>query len=202
MPSRFHRRKRRPARRRKMPIVKLIKKVIQNSAEHKFVDSSFSTGSVEFVSPVKVILNTITETAGFNGRTGIIVKPSRLKIRFGIKNADGAVASSVRVYVIQSMDNTDPSAMPIMSVLMPPLKDSNFAYRILYDRTWQFGLGLNRNVFKTIIIPGKKMIDCRWGSTSGTDLTEGRLNIHVVTNSTVASDVSYEHVARFYYTDI
>ncbi len=204
MPSRFHRRKRRSngRRRRKMPIVKLIKKVLQSTAEHKYVNSSFETTSVVETTPIDIPLSTIVEGSAFDRRDGLIVTPSRLKIRFGIFNSDGAVASSVRVYVIQSMAADDPAAMPDVDLFMPPLQNSNFAYRILYDKTFQMGLGLNRNIFRNINISGKKMTKLRWGSTSGDDLTEGRIRLHVVTNSTLADDVAWNSVHRLYFTDV
>ncbi len=203
MPSRFNRRKRRSGRRkRKMPIVKLIKRVIHSTAEHKYVNSSFDTTSVTESAPIDIPLTTIVEGSAFDRRDGLIVTPSRLKIRFGIFNSDGAVASSIRVYVIQSMDNTDPSAMPDVELFMPPLQNANFAYRILYDRTFQLGLGLNRNIFRNINIRGKKMSKLRWGSTAGDDLTEGRIRLHVVTNSTLADDIAWTSVHRLYFTDV
>ncbi len=202
MPSRFNRRKRRPRRRRrKMPIVKLIKKVIQSSSEHKYVTVNFETTSVTGVNPVFQPLNIVAQGTNVSNRIGIIVKGSRLKVRFGIEQADSGASSSVRVYLIQSMTDDDPSAMPSIAGLMPPLQDSNVSYRILYDRTFQFGLGLNRNVFRTINISRKKMIDIRWGSTTSDDFTKGKINLHVATNNQTVDEISWQHIARFYYTD-
>lgn len=202
MPSRFHRRKRRRTRRRKMPIVKLIKKVIHSSAEHKFNDFAFNATNVQDIAPV--VTNGITDilqSVGIDDRIGLRVTPSRLKVRFGIQDNDSGGAINVRVYIVQNLASQNPNNMPVVGDLFPPLLAANNRYRVLYDKTFQFGLGLNRRIFREFNISGRKLAQMYWSSSAGNALELGRINLHVETNNTVFDDVSFQLVTRLYYTD-
>ncbi len=204
MPRRFVRRKRRFKKgRRKIGIVKIIKKVLHSEAEHKFHDANDTSLTLTMATPSFITsLNNIAGGTDFNLRVGIKCLPSRLKIRYGINLTDAGNDFSTRVYVIQSFTDVAPSSMPDITGFMPPLRQSLVPYRVLFDRTFEQGLGISQDKFRDINIPMKKMLEMAWESSLATSQVRGLIQIHFVTSNTTAGDLSLQLFSRLYYTDV
>ncbi len=201
MARRFRRKKRFRRRRRKMPIVKLIKKVIQSQAEHKFRDLITPPISVTFTTPRTFIMNGLPEGTGTNARIGFAVKSSMLKIRYHIFSANSGVIANVRVYVIQNTTLNDPAVLPDVFGLFPRLEDSIVKYKVLYDRTHQISLGINEDIFvnKTF---RRFPVSLKWDGPSNNDIVTGKIDLHVVSDALIADDITFGQTFRHTYTDI
>ncbi len=203
MPSKFSGKRRfRRRRRRKMPIRKLIKKVINSSAEHKYNTESEDFTSLTVSTPHIDVLSVVSQGAAVQDRIGLIVTPARLRVRYNIQLNDSNAEASVRVFIIQSMEKNNPSNLPDTFTLMPTLRDAEFSYRILYDRSHEFSLGIHQDIRQEVSIPGKRMADVRWGSTTSTDFNKGAIFIHFVTDNTIADTIQGGWHSHFYYTDV
>lgn len=189
------------SKRRKMPIVKLIKKVIQSSAEHKYNDQAGVQTSLLEPSPFIQSLANIGEGASNNNRIGNNITPSSIRIRYNVQLLNSSSAYSVRVYVVQSLSDGTPQDLPNITELWPPLEVSKINYRILYDKTHQMSLGVNENLYRDIRISGKRIIDISFDGTSG-GTNKGSINIHFETDNVVADEVSVSYFSRLYFTDL
>lgn len=198
----FRRRKRfKRRRKRRMPIVKLIKKVIQSSAEHKYHDQAALTVSLLEPNPFIINLQNIAEGTTNNQRVGNNIKIASVRIRYNITLLNSSSSYNVRVYVVQSMADGTPQDLPNVLELWPPLEVSKINYRILYDRTHQVSLGINENLFRDIRISGKKFIMVNFDGTSGGTL-KGAFNIHFETDNQAANELGVSFESRTYFTDI
>lgn len=200
MPSRF-RRKFKRRRKRKMPIVKLIKKVIQNQAEHKYNDQAGTQVSLVEPNPFLVNLANIGEGTSNNNRIGNNIKVASIRIRYNLQLLNSSSAYSVRVYVYQSLSDGTPQDLPNVTELWPPLEVSKINYRILYDRTHQMSLGVNENLYRDIRIKGKRIIDISFDGTSG-GTNKGQIFIHFETDNVTADELSVGLFSRLYFTDL
>ncbi len=201
MPA-FRKRKfrRRKGRRKKMPIVRLIKKVIQNEAEHKFHIFSDITESVVKANPLILDVTNIGAGTDVNTRIGISVNFTKVKIRFTLRSDINNRAYLARVYLIQSLESEDPTALPNVEELFPPINQSLSSYKILYDRTFQFGLGINQLVSREISY-SRHLQEGKWASTGGQSQVKGNIVFHVVTDNETADALNTAMESRVYYTD-
>lgn len=201
MPPRKFRRKHIRRRKRRMPIVKLIKKVITSQAEHKYFDQTGNSTSLEESLPFVLQLNQVFQGTQFKDRLGVVVNPTRLKVRYQIVLDDAGIDTQVRVYVIQDLQQLNPDSMPSVLGFMPPLTESLRTYRILYDRTHELSLGVLQNHTFKINIKGPKMINTHWSDNVSTNIIKGRIRLFFVTKNTEINKVSVSFVSRFYFTD-
>ncbi len=201
-PRKTFRRKTRFKRRRRMPIVKLIKKVIKSQAEHKHDDFSVNTTDLLAISPFTVGMNIIATGTSVHNRIGNDISVSNVKFRYELSLLDASETFSVRVYAIQFMDDNEPLNLPDIGDLFPTLDDSKQAYRILYDRTHQFGLGVNQNLFRTIRISGKKLIRLKYEDGGGTTPLQGNLFLVFATNNILTGKMSVQVNGRTTFTDV
>ncbi len=192
--------KSRRTRRKKMPIVKLIKKVIKNEAEHKYHILSDITSSVVEANPLILDVTNIGAGTDVNSRIGVSVNFSRVKIRFTLRSDANTNFFLARVYLVQSFESIDPVALPNVEELFPPLTQSLTSYKILYDRTFQFGLGINQIISREISF-GRGLHEGKWSTTSGQSQVKGNIVFHVVTDNTVADALNTAMESRVYYTD-
>ncbi len=202
MPRNNRRSRRGRHRGRRMPIVKLIKKVIKQSAEHKHDDFSVDTTDLVAVSDFTVGMNIIGAGVSVHERIGNDINVSHVKFRYELNLLDANEAFSVRAYVIQFMDPDIPLVLPNIGGLFPTLDDSKQAYRILYDRTHQFGLGINRNTFTNVRISGKKLIELKFEDNNGTTPLMGNLLLTFTTNNILAGKMSVQVEGRTTFTDV
>ncbi len=202
MPRRIRRTRRGRHRGRRMPIVKLIKKVIKQSAEHKHDDFNVNTTDLVAVAPFSVGMNIIGTGDSVHGRIGNNISVSHVKFRYELNLIDANDAFSVRAYVIQFMDPDIPLDLPGIGDLFPTLDDSKQAYRILYDRTHEFALGIHRNTFTSVRISGKKLIELKFEDTNGTTPLMGNLFLQFVTNNIETNKMSVQVNGRTTFTDV
>ncbi len=202
MPHKSFKSRRGRRRSRRMPIVKLIKKVIKQSAEHKHDDFQVNTTSLVGSSDFTVGMNIIGTGASVHQRIGNDINVSHVKIRYDIFCSDANAALNVRVYAIQFMDADQPLALPAVGELFPTLDDSKQAYRILYDRTHEFALGIHRNVFTSVRISGKKLIELKFEDTMGTTPLQGNLFLVFTTNNADSDILSVVVNGRTTFTDV
>ncbi len=184
---------------RRAPIVKLIKRVIQSQAEHKYRDDSAQQTSL-VASPFETFLNNIAQGAGRGARIGNDIKPSMLHLRFSIELLIAGEINNVRVYLYQNLEAAKPLQLPTIGTLWPPYEVALSRYKILYDKTFEMSLGVNQNIFRNIRIPGSKMRTIEFEGT-GSSLA-GTLHIVFVTNNVTIDAVSVEYESRLYYTDV
>ncbi len=198
--SKFKRRNK-SYRRRKMPIVKLIQRVINSNTEHKYNSTNSDNTVLTGIAPFDIILNGIPQGTDVAERAGLIVNSSRLSLRYRIQLTNSNAEYVVRVYVIQSMSDVDPIQMPGVDDLMPTLRDAKNSYRILYDRTHELSLGIHQDMRVNVKVPGKRMIDCRFDDSSLLDFTKGKIKLHFVTDNDTAGDILVGSFSHFYFTD-
>jgi len=196
------RRKRRFKRRRRMPIVKLIKKVIKAQAEHKHIEFDVQETSLVAVSPFTVGMNIIGTGTTVHSRIGNDINVSSVKFRYELFLLDASETFSVRVYAIQFLDDILPETLPNVGELFPTLDDAKHPYRILYDRTHQFGLGVNQNIFRTVKIKGRKLIELKYEDGAGTTPLQGNLFLTFVTNNILGSMMSVQVHGRTTFIDL
>ncbi len=200
-PSRFRRKT--VSRNRRPSVVKLIKKVIKQQAEHKYqntVGGSINiTDSIAFQAP----LNAVSSGSSAENRIGDDLTITHINLRYNIFLADANTKNLVRVYIIQSLNDDAPLLLPGTPVaLMPNLPDAVNNYRILYDKTHQMSLGINVNILRMVRLSGKKMIKTEFRDVGLMDFTKGRIDIHFITDNETTDNVSLSFQARMVFTDV
>lgn len=200
MPSRRRRTKRLRSRRPK-GLVKMVKQVILRNEEKKFHSISTAITDIRDLNPAVQDLANILGGDSFNQRTGIVVKPLLLSLRYTLfLTSNPIVPVNARVYIIQNLTDSDPASLPdAPAVLMPALQSSLVFYKVLYDQSFDMSLGKNQNVTRAVKI--RSMIDVRWTSTSADSFTAGQIHLHVVTDNPTSDLISLNLTTRFIYTD-
>lgn len=201
MPAPRFRRKR-ISRVRRPAVVKLIKKVIKQQAEHKYSNVT-ANGTITNAVPLEVPLNAIEAGNSAERRIGNDINISHINLRYALFLDDINTKIMVRVYVIQSLNDVDPTNLPSEIIdLMPNLPDSVNNYRILYDKTHQMTLGINANFVRMVRLSGKKMIKTEFRDTGLFDFTKGKIAIHFITDNSTALNVVMGLAARMVFTDV
>ncbi len=189
-------------RSRRMPLVKLIKKVIISTAEKKYLPFVAMTTNLIAGTPFSGVLNIISGGSGIRDRVGNDILPNKIVLRYNMTLESSSTNALVRVYIIQALEQDDPQDLPGVQFLMPPLADALNPYRILYDRTHQLGLGVNEILVRQIHVKGSKMSAVKYFDNIGGNFTEGRITIHFVTSNLVPDNVTAQFDSRFHYTDL
>ncbi len=187
-------------RRKKMPIVKLIKRVIKNESEHKYHTVQDTEPSITDSSPWLVDISNIGNGTDENTRIGNNVDFSKVRLRFALRSSTNSNTMMVRVYIIQSTTDADPNNLPNTNGLFPPLRTSLVRYKVLFDKTYQYGLGINQSIIRDVnvkrgLLPGK------WATSSGDSHTMGRILFHVQTDNNNANDLNATLDSRLYFID-
>ncbi len=199
MPPRRFRNKRRH-KRRKMPIVKLIKKVIKSSAEHKFKSLLGSTASLVESTAFSTILTNVAQGTARNERIGNNISLAKLRIRYSFNLLSAGAVNTCRMYVFQQIDEGLPEDLPGVFDLWPPLDKALHRYRILADKTFEMGLGVHQELVREITIPGSKLVDASYQG-SGSELL-GVIRLQFETSNNTADTVSVNFDSRLYWTDV
>jgi len=111
-------------------------------------------------------LSGLTTGTGFTDRSGDVVMPTYWKIKFNIVSNPSAPQTSVRTIFFQDMSNTGTS--PVITeilttsgtsagIVSPFVFQNVSRFRILYDRTHNFSIGANENVYFDVNIPRKRL---------------------------------------------
>lgn len=204
MPRGFYPKKKRynnRRKRRKLPLVKLIKKVIDSNAEHLYNTATGVTITLSTGLPFIGSLAGIQQGTDVDDRSGIIVKPTRLRMRYRLTLVAPGIVASVRVYIIQNMTDVDPLGLPDTDDLMPTLKQAKNAYRILYDRTHELSLGIHQDLRQEVYIKGSKMIELRFDGASANDFTRGDIHFNFVTDHPEINEIEASFQSHLYFTD-
>lgn len=199
MPFRKRRRQRRRKKKR-MAIVPLIKRVIQNQAEKKYLSVATFTTNLLNATAFTTTLNNVVIGEAFNERIGDKIRPLLLKIRYSVVHTNANAAAQVRVYIIQALSDVFPSSLPTTSIeLMPPLNLSINPYRILHDKTWDLSLGVNGNLVQKLFIKPPRMLP--ENTYSMANPVQGEIRLFFVTDNSTADTISALFDSRMFYTD-
>jgi len=191
--------KRKPRRKTKN-LKAIIKKVIRNESERKFLTKADFNLNLTNMAIYSNTLNVVGSGDAFNERVGDKVSPNMLSIRYLINHAITTNAAIVRVYVIQALQDTFPINLPVTPIdLMPTLRTSLRTYRKLYDRSYDMSLGVNGDVINQIAIRVPKMIDSN--RYTGPSILLGEIRLIFVTDNIDANAIFIEFTSRFYFTD-
>ncbi len=188
-------------RRKKMPIVRLIKKVIQNQAEHKYTNFLHQSIGIVDVAPFAVTLLDILEGTSINERVGLSIQVARIHLRYKVITANTNIRINVRVYVIQNHTDKDPAALPAIEAIFPTLQEAKVRYSVLYDRTHQMALGINQVIYKDIKLKAFKLKEIRYDGP-GASFDIGNIKIHFLTDAVSAEDVFVSSIGRTLFTDL
>lgn len=203
MARRFRRkRKTRRGRRKRGPMVKLIKKVIQSQAEHKYIQFITADTSIVVSGNDQFRLTPVAEGTSRDDRIGNNIKVSAIKGRFHIRTADSGVINNVRVYIIQNSTDLVPSDLPGIGDLFPLINEAGLSYKILYDRTFQMSLGIRENAYVNYFISGRKLSMVKFEGAIASTFDKGEVIMFVVSDSIVADDITFSAVHRCMYTDL
>lgn len=107
---------------------------------------------------------------------------------------------SVRCFVIESLDENDPDALPGIPVaLFPTLSQSNSRYKVWYDRCHDMSSNVheNVNVFKRINL---KKHQIRMDGISNVFL-KGKLVVYFVTDNPTTNAIAIDVEHRVIYND-
>lgn len=182
---------------------KKVLKIINNAAEKKYTDVSTSISSLVGASPLIAVLNDLTVGTNFAQRIGNKVSLKTIVCNIRIRNILPTTmnASSVRVYVIQSLSDLDPIQLPTTVFdHMPPLNASLTLYKVLFDRHYDMSTGVNGAKNFTIKLrPPRALSHVNW---SGANITLGTITCHIITDNAVPLALSANIESRFYFTDI
>ncbi len=200
-PTKFRRKT--VSRKRRPSVVKLIKKVIKQQAEHKFQNITGGSASLTDIAPFVGALNAVANGNTAETRIGDDINVTHINLRYNLFLDDANTKNLVRVYVIQSLNDDPPLALPDTPVaLMPNLPDAINNYRILYDKTHQMSLGINVDIIRMIRLNGRKMIKTEFRDVGLLDFTKGRIDIHFITNNIVTNNIQMSFQARMVFTDV
>ncbi len=193
-------RKRRFRRKRRMPLRRLIKKVIVQQAEKKFHNLLVTNTDLTTSTSTTNSLSQVPEGTGVGQHIGDNIDVTRLRFRFQIRVITGAQSpNAVRVMLFQELSNQPVVSLPVrMEDLWPTLNISLNPYRVLYDRTFDMGLGIHSDVVvDTTIKRMQKQITFSTGLTN----TMGEIFVRVITDNTVADALEFFSSSRLYFTD-
>ncbi len=196
--KRFNRKRRK--RGKKMPIVRLIRKVIKSEAEHKYHSFNDTESNITAALPYTADVTNIGNGTDVNTRIGNIVDFEKVRIRYTLRSSINTNAYVARVYLIQSYAETDPVNLPSIEDLFPTLADSQFRYKVLYDRTFQFGLGINQVIVRDINVK-KRLLPGKWASNSGQTQVMGNIVLHILTDNAELDALNSVVDSRVYFLD-
>ncbi len=182
-----------------MPIRKLVRKIIKQESEHKIHSTS---GAILNLSQSNFFATTLTNIGGGtdrNTRIGNDVELQRLSLRFTMTASSSGFSGLMRVYVIQNVSDDDPQLIPDVEGLMPSLYQSKVPYKVLFDKTYQFGLGINEIIIRNIRV--KIPLNGSWFDSSGSSYTKGKVSIHFVANNPGPDQLEGGYTSKVYYTD-
>lgn len=200
--------------------LKLVKKIsVELKPEVKYFETSDSA-QCGYDSPQINLISQIVRGDDYDDRTGIVVRPQKLNVRYIISSQDGSNSYAVRVMVVQSLAGANLTAM---NTLLDPIlsnrwdlafrdKNNTDQFRMLYDKVFVSGVNNsldNEYIFRTINLDfsklrgAKKTIKWQEGDTTGGSFVHGQLYLVFITNQTDAAGApvcSYQ--TRLTYTDV
>ncbi len=196
--KRFRRRRR---HKRKMPIVKLIKKVIQSQAEHKYKNFNVPATGIDSSGNLAISLFSITQGIDRDERIGNDVKFASLKIRYRVDLLDSSDTLNCRIHLVQNVDNTSPSNLPEVGELFPKLNESVVKYRVLFDKTHQLSLGINESIYRNLTIR-KFPVKTKYTNPVGNSFDTGDVFMRVYSDDPTAGNLVFSMDYRITWTDI
>ncbi len=201
MPTFPHRKRsfrRRP--RAKKSLRKVIKAVITSQAEKKFHNLIISNSDLVNATPFTNSLSQVPQGNLVSQRIGDNIDTVRLRLRYNIKSVGtGQTPESVRVMVFQQLSNGTVIGIPEdIQNLWPTLNVSIDAYKVLFDRTYDMGLGVHSDFTGDITI--RNMQKQLTFSTGDTNIM-GEIFLRVITDNDTMGNLQFLAESRLYYTD-
>lgn len=181
--------------------VKAIKKIAQASGELKHLDVTFTSAGLVSSGSLSDKTNlAIPQGDGEGQRVGdqLDVKDMHIKAQINSGTANG----SVRMFVYQHLEDTDPSVGNLLpNDFWPTIQTSLQKYKILYDRTINLDSdGKSNHLFDAKIKKfGVSKISYDTGASTVTG--PGEISINFSTNNATASQVTVDCNCRVRYYD-
>ncbi len=187
-------------RKKKMPLRKLIKKVIISQAEKKFHDLDLVEASLVAASPSTSSLCQIPQGNLVGERIGDSCDLTRLRVRFNLKViGTNQTPESIRVMVFQQLSEGLIVGIPtFIEDLWPTFNVAIFPYKVLYDRVFDMGLGINSDLVRSISLKNFKK---RLSFKDTNDPIMGEIFIRFITDNDTADQLQMRTQTRLYYTD-